>query len=304
MDRVVKMELEKCRPKKLAEIDYLQSSNYAALVKIVANNCLIAPDKKYYLEQKIMDHEKEFATGFWTIPVFTASVKGDDLVRWSYEAVKRYPGMILSDAYHSLQKSKEFVDFVLANIRCYYLPEFAIDNEYLNKTIIEIDYDELEFEIINYLSLGVCYAKYSGMLKKAIKDVEQGMVIEFENSKRSDRKTESNNKYLVPFEEAFVCKEALQQIRKSLAAEGLIDSGSYMWKDKTQGYKSRVCALVFHLYHMKYLNSSELPSPKQVIHLAQHGFGVKFGTRTAENKKINSLRTNFRFIKMFNQARL
>ncbi len=101
------------------------------------------------------------------------------------------------------------------------------------------------------------------------------------------------------FTDIFYNNDAYEKVINLLKKETLIDNSSLKWIDISLGYKSKVAALLYHLYHNKYFNCIEIPKPEQIKFLAKSGFNVDITVRTIKDKKVNDLRKEFSFIKRF-----
>lgn len=116
---------------------------------------------------------------------------------------------------------------------------------------------------------------------------------------RSKKKFKKNVLEYKTLTEIFTSNDAYKKVMDKLIEEELIDKTSLEWTNFSTGYKSKIAALLYHLYYNKYFNCTKIPTPEQIKILAKNDFKVDIAIRTIKDKKINDLRKEFSFIKQF-----
>jgi hypothetical protein len=133
---------------------------------------------------------------------------------------------------------------------------------------------------------------------ECLKELSESKKAGENNNNENRKKTGLEYKTL---KEIFISSEAFKIVMDKLIEEELIDKTSFEWTNNSSGYKSKIAALLYHLYHNKYFKCIELPKPEQIIVLAKNGFNVDITVRTIQDKKVHALRKEFPFIKQFVQ---
>lgn len=131
---------------------------------------------------------------------------------------------------------------------------------------------------------------------------KKGNLTESDGNIPGNKNIKTGGKIVLEFnslKEIFISIEVFNVIMNKLVDEELIDKNSFEWMDRGPGFKSRIAALLYHLYHNKYFRCTELPGPEQIKMLAENGFKVNIGIRTIKDKKVNDFRKDFAFIKQF-----
>ncbi len=159
-----------------------------------------------------------------------------------------------------------------------------------------ISFDDIEYieSHINFACAKIRKEKITDEINKLEKLV----------ANRTKKKSE-NQKIYQSLKDIFISDEAYTKIMDQLVKDKLIDEKSYEWINKEKGHKTKVVALLYHLYYNHYFKCDQMPSPQQIQLLAKKGFNIEIGIRTINTKeKTNSARSEFSFIKQFSSSLL